>query len=79
MQINPTPLWRVIYSMSYDIAGHGVTTQSFKFYRDLHCWEAEFDWVPGGGTQGYYFRINVKALPDVKIEKSEGGLRGAFR
>jgi len=65
--------------MNYDLAGHGVTNQSYTFYRDLHCWEGQFEWVPGGGRQGYYFKINVKAIPDIKIEKSESGLRGAFR
>jgi lipopolysaccharide assembly outer membrane protein LptD (OstA) len=79
VQISPTPSWRVSYSMNYDLAGHGVTNQSYTFYRDLHCWEGQFEWVPGGGRQGYYFKINVKAIPDVKIEKSESGLRGAFR
>ncbi len=79
LQISPTPLWRVSFSMNYDIAGHRVTNQSFKFYRDLHCWEGQFDWIPGGGRKGYYFKISVKAIPDIKIEKSESGIRGAFR
>jgi hypothetical protein len=46
----------------------------FSFYRDLHCWEAVFYWIPNGSLQGYYFRINIKALPDIKIEKSESGI-----
>jgi len=79
LQINPTPGWRVMFTTNYDLAGHQTSDQSFRFYRDLHCWEAQFEWIPGGGRQGYYFKVNVKDLPDVKLEKTEGGIQGAFR
>jgi hypothetical protein len=79
LQISPTPNWRVNFTTNYDLANHRTADQSFEFYRDLHCWEGRFTWVPGGGRKGYYFMVNVKALPDVKIEKSESGIQGAFR
>jgi len=79
LQISPTPNWRVKFNTNYDLVNHRTSDQSFEFYRDLHCWEGRFTWVPGGGRKGYYFKISVKALPDVKIEKSESGIQGAFR
>ena len=68
-----------MFTTNYDLAGHQTSDQSFRFYRDLHCWEAQFEWIPGGGRRGYYFKVNVKDLPDVKLEKTEGGIQGAFR
>jgi len=76
---SPTTNWSVQYQSTYDLAQHRVTDERFEFHRDLHCWQAVFYWVPGGGRQGYYFRISVKAIPDIKIERSESGLLGAFR
>ncbi len=67
------------YQQTYNFARHAVTDQRFEFSRDLHCWAARFSWVPGGPGQGYYFSIGVKAIPDIKIERSESGLSGPWR
>jgi lipopolysaccharide assembly outer membrane protein LptD (OstA) len=75
---NLTPNWKVSFSQNYDIKGKELTERRFEFYRDLHCWEAAFVWIPNGSRKGYYFRISVKQLPDIKFEKSESGIRGAF-
>jgi hypothetical protein len=40
--------------------------------RDLHCWMAFLSWVPSGIREGFYFQVNIKELPDVKIEKRRG-------
>ena len=44
---------------------------SINIYRDLHCWEMRFGWVPKGGQQMWNFSINVKAqvLQDMKLNK----------
>jgi lipopolysaccharide assembly outer membrane protein LptD (OstA) len=69
-----TDNWKVGFSQYYDIRKKEIVERRFSFYRDLHCWEAVFYWIPNGSLQGYYFRINIKALPDIKIEKSESGI-----
>lgn len=76
---SPATNWSVQYQETYNWARHTVTDETFQFTRDLHCWQAVFVWRPGGSGQGYYFRINVKAIPDLKIERSESGLLGALR
>ena len=73
-----TDNWKVSFSQNYDIRNKELTERSFSFYRDLHCWEAVFYWIPNGSRKGYYFRIGVKAIPDIKFEKSESGIRGAL-
>lgn len=73
-----TRRWFLSYQNRYDFSEEKVTEQTFEFYRDMHCWEGRITWVATGFREGYYFRINIKALPEVKIEKSRGGLREVF-
>lgn len=68
--------WFLTYSSRYDFDQKQFADQNFEIYRDLHCWEARLVWVPDGFREGFYFRINIKALPDVKFEKGPGGLGG---
>lgn len=70
-----TRRWHMRYLNRYDFSEEKITEQTFEFHRDLHCWEARFTWIATGYREGYYFRINIKALPEIKIEKSQGGLR----
>jgi len=65
--------------LRYDIEKSNIVDQRISFYRDLHCWEARFDWNPSGIGKGYYFKINIKApqLSDIKIE-NRGGTTSVF-
>jgi len=72
LSFNLTTHWRIDYSGTFNLEEKQFTAQRVVFYRDLHCWEARFEWVPTGGREGYYFRINMKALPEVKIERAKG-------
>ena len=73
-----TRRWLLNYLNRYDFSENKITEQTFELYRDMHCWEGRFTWIATGYRKGYYFRINIKALPEVKIEKSHGGLREMF-
>lgn len=66
-----TKNWRLAMSTGYDIANHGMSYTTVDIYRDLHCWEMRFSWVPFGYYQSWFFQINIKAdaLRDVKYEK----------
>lgn len=75
VDFNPTKNWSIQYQQTMNWSLHTITDQRFAIHRDLHCWEAEVSWVPSGSNQGYYFRINVKDIPDIKLERSESGLR----
>ncbi len=77
-QFNVTRNWRVSYSQNYNIRDGESTEQLVELYRDLHCWEARFTWIPQGSRAGYYFKLNVKLLPELKFEKSESGIRDAL-
>jgi lipopolysaccharide export system protein LptA len=69
--LSPTLYWKVTYSLYVDTRLREVRSQAFSIYRDLHCWEIRFDRRVTGGQGEYYFRINVKDLPDVKYERQQ--------
>ena len=71
--VSLTKNWRVAMSTGYDISNHGMSYTSVDIYRDLHCWEMRFNWVPFGYYKSWFFQINIKAdaLRDVKYEKKQ--------
>lgn len=71
-----TPNWKVAFSTGYDFVNKGISYTSLDIYRDLHCWEMRFNWVPFGRYRSWNFVINIKApsLRDVKYEKRKSYL-----
>jgi lipopolysaccharide assembly outer membrane protein LptD (OstA) len=67
-----TDRWRLDYSGRYDLVTRKFVSQRIEFYRDLHCWEARLVWEPSGYREGFYFRINIKAIPEIKLERAKG-------
>ena len=72
-QLNITPKWKVTLTTGWDFTHSQLSYTSINVYRDLHCWEMTFGWVPKGGQQNWYFSINVKAqmLQDMKLNKKK--------
>ncbi len=71
--ITLTKNWRVAATTGYDFANKGWSYTTVDIYRDLHCWEMRFSWVPFGYYRSWFFQINIKAdaLRDVKYEKRQ--------
>ncbi|HEX9652146.1 MAG TPA: putative LPS assembly protein LptD, partial [bacterium] len=80
VEVQLTKNWRIGYRLRYDIERGEVADQRISFYRDLHCWDAQFSWNPSGIGKGFYFKIGIKApqLRDIKIEQ-RGGTTSVFR
>jgi|WetSurMetagenome_2_1015567.scaffolds.fasta_scaffold00188_6 lipopolysaccharide assembly outer membrane protein LptD (OstA) len=64
-----TPSWSIEYGSYYDLLESSFITQTYTLRRDLHCWEAIFTRHISDADTGFYFRINIKELPDIKIEQ----------
>jgi lipopolysaccharide assembly outer membrane protein LptD (OstA) len=66
---NITKKWKVGFTTGYDFKAKNFSYTSFDIYRDLHCWEMTFKWIPFGYRRGWSFTINVKAsvLKDLKL------------
>ena len=71
-----TDKWRIAATTGYDFANKGWSYTTVDIYRDLHCWEMRFSWVPFGYYQSWFFQINIKAdaLRDIKYEKRQSYL-----
>ena len=78
-EVQLTQNWRVGMSAHMDLRRRQIISQSYSFYRNLHCWEAELRWTPSGPYEGFYFRINIKSptLHDLKYEH-RGGRASVF-
>ncbi len=71
--INITPNWKILVTSGYDLQLKDFTYTSIDIYRELHCWEMGFKWIPFGLRQSYIFNINVKAsvLQDLKLTRKK--------
>ena len=71
--INITNNWKVGFRSGYDITNKSFTYTSLDIYRDLHCWEMIFNWIPIGFHQSYNLMIRVKSsiLQDLKLTKKK--------
>ena len=68
-----TPKWGVGFSSGYDVKNEGFSYTQLRFSRDLDSWKLNFNWVPFGDRQTYYFFIGVKSsmLSDLKYDKRQ--------
>jgi lipopolysaccharide assembly outer membrane protein LptD (OstA) len=72
-QINITPKWKFTFTTGWDFTNNAISYTSINIYRDLHCWEMRFNWIPLGPRQSWNFSINVKAsiLQDLKLNRKK--------
>jgi len=76
--VNLTPSIRVTYAQTYNIVNDNTVSRRIEITKNLHCWQGQFYWVPDGSNRGYYFKLNVISIPDIKFEKSESGIRSPY-
>ncbi len=69
--VNVTDKWKVGFNSGFDFISRDITYTSLNVYRDLHCWEMRFDWVPFGPRKSYMLSVSVKAsvLQDLKLNR----------
>ncbi|MEG1555847.1 MAG: putative LPS assembly protein LptD, partial [Bacteroidales bacterium] len=68
-----TKKWKIGFTTGYDFVQKALSYTSLDIYRDLHCWEMRFNWIPIGYRKGWSFTINVKAsvLKDLKYNMKQ--------
>ncbi len=71
--VNLTPKWKIGFGSNYDILQKKISYSSVDIYRDLHCWEMRFNWIPLGFRKSWNFTINVKSamLQDLKLNRKK--------
>ena len=78
LKVALTPTLDFSFSQSYDIANDKSINKSLQIHKNLHCWEASFGWVPQGSNKGYWFKINIISIPEIKYEERESGIITPF-
>jgi hypothetical protein len=71
--VSITPKWKMGFRSGWDFENNELTYTSIDIYRDLHCWEMRFSWIPIGFRQSWNFSINIKSslLQDLKLDKKK--------
>ena len=71
--VNLSENWKVSVQTGWDFEQKKLSYTSMTIYRDLHCWEMRFNWIPLGTYKSWNFTINVKAsaLQDLKLTKKK--------
>ncbi|MEO0268352.1 MAG: putative LPS assembly protein LptD [candidate division WOR-3 bacterium] len=65
-----TKMWNFSYNFTYTSEEKRVVSQSLNLTRDLHCFSLEIRWSKTGPFYDYQFRIWIKEIPDLKIERN---------
>ncbi|HZG00995.1 MAG TPA: putative LPS assembly protein LptD, partial [Chitinophagales bacterium] len=74
LDMNLTKNWKVNVTTNYDVVNKEFSSTFIEVFRDLHCWQMRFGWVPIGPYQSYNFDLRVKSslLQDLKISRRKG-------
>lgn len=72
-ELKLTNKWRLSFTSGYDFENKDFSYTSVDIYRDLHCWEMKFNWIPFGIRKSYNFSLGIKAsaLQDLKLTKKK--------
>jgi hypothetical protein len=68
--------WRLQTGFSFDAVSGQFNAPSLTVNKDLHCWEMSLTWQPVGQSQGFIFRIGMKAaqLRDIQVTRQQSPL-----
>ncbi|NLD99576.1 MAG: hypothetical protein GX640_06855 [Fibrobacter sp.] len=61
--------WSIQWNGSYNFNEDQWVHNVLSFRCDLECWDMSFDWRPEKLNPGYYFKINIKKIPEIKWEQ----------
>jgi hypothetical protein len=68
-----TPTTKISSGFNYDLRSGDFLIPEINFYKDLHCWEMQFNWRPLGTYRGFRFELRIKSpqLQDLKLQRQE--------
>lgn len=69
--LNLTENWKIELNSGYDFSRKELIATRINFYRNLHCWEFSFNWIPSGTYRQFVFTLRPKSstLQDLKINR----------
>ncbi|MEI7694116.1 MAG: putative LPS assembly protein LptD [Chlorobium sp.] len=54
--------WQAGVNTGFDLDKGKAVFPMIHLYRDLHCWQTGFQWVPSGAFKGFAFQLGLKTL-----------------
>ncbi|MBU8933110.1 MAG: hypothetical protein KOO62_03795, partial [candidate division Zixibacteria bacterium] len=72
---NLTPVTTVSYTQQYDFERDLTVNNRVNIVRKIHCWTGSLYWVPIGSNKGFGFKLNVTAIPDIKIDNNHDSFK----
>jgi hypothetical protein len=69
--VSIAPKWKVQFNSGFDFVNQEVTQTSIDIFRDLGCFDFQFNWVPFGRFTSYHVQVNIKSamLSDLKLQR----------
>jgi LptD protein len=72
VSFQPTPNWSVSWRTGYSLTQHAFSDHILSLNRDLHEWEASFDFIKAqNGNFAFQFRVQLKDLPDLHLDYNQ--------
>lgn len=66
--LHPTKAWDATWRSTYNFDEGTFVSHDLSFKRPLGCWDMTFGWVPVGPARGWNFLIQIRDIPDVKLQ-----------
>jgi len=75
LRLQPTELWQMSWSTSYDIDDGTFNDHSIRLTRNLHRWDANFDFVQtASGNWSFRFEVRLTDQEDLKFDYEQRSL-----
>ncbi len=83
LTFNPTEKWQVSWVTSYDVTAGSFNDHSVRLTRDLHRWQANFDFRQTvTGNWSFFFEVSLLDNEDLHFDyqqRTTQGLNGRQR
>lgn len=80
MRLTPTEDWQMAWRTSYDLENGGFNDHIISLTRDLHRWEANFDFLQtASGNWTFRFEVRLLDQQDLKFDYSQNSIDGIDR
>jgi hypothetical protein len=74
---SPTPQWRMAWRTSYDLEGGQFTDHIVSLTRELHRWQANFDFLKTAtGNWAFRFEVSLMDNRDLKFDFDQRSVEG---
>jgi hypothetical protein len=76
LSFQPTEMWQVSWRTSYDMVDHSFNDHLIRLTRDLHRWQAHFDFrQTATGNWSFRFEVALTDQEDLHFDYQQRSIR----